>query len=415
MMHMDAAALRQPGAHSIGRKTAIRFIVLLGIVSLFGDMTYEGARSITGPYLGVLGASATIVGIVAGLGELLGYGVRLLSGWLGDRTQRYWAVMIVGYALNLFAVPLLALTSRWEFAAALIIAERMGRGIRSPVRDTMLSHAAGHTGLGWGFGLHEAMDQSGAVIGPLLVSSALFLHYGYATAFAILVVPAALSMAFVLTARTLFPRPRDFDLTPPALHGRRFHRSYWIYMAAVALIGAGYVDFALIGYHFGNAAVVSPPVIPILFAVAMASDAIAALVLGHLFDRFGVIVLIAGASLAALASPLVFLGGETSAILGMVLWGLGMGIHESVMRAVVAGMTAPDQRATAFGILNAVFGVAWFLGSVALGILYDHSVVAVAMVSLTLQLLAIPFLLLIMNRRSWLVPRQRGQRHEDVR
>jgi MFS family permease len=394
---MDAAALKRQGTPPIGRATALRFIVLLGVVSLFGDMTYEGARSITGPYLGFLGASATIVGIVAGLGELLGYGVRLLSGWLGDRTQRYWAVMIAGYALNLFAVPLLALTSRWEFAAALIIAERMGRGIRAPVRDAMLSHAASRTGLGWGFGLHEAMDQTGAVIGPLLVSAALYLQYGYAAAFAMLIVPAAISMAVVLTARAVFPRPRDFDLTPPALHGYGFRRSYWIYMTAVALIGAGYVDFALIGYHFSQAAVVSPPLIPILFAVAMASDAVASLVLGHLFDRFGVIVLIAGTSLAAAASPLVFLGGSMAAFLGMILWGIGMGIQESVMRAVVAGMTAPDQRATAFGILNAVFGGAWFLGSVLLGILYDQSVMAVALVSLGLQLLALPFLLLIMS------------------
>ena len=401
---MDAAALKRSGGIPIGRKTAIRFIVLLGIVSLFGDMTYEGARSITGPYLGVLGASATIVGIVAGLGELFGYGVRFLSGRLGDRTQRYWAVMIVGYALNLFAVPLIALTSRWEFAAALIVAERVGRGIRAPVRNSMLSHAAGHTGLGWGFGLHEAMDQSGAVIGPLLVSAVLYLQYGYAAAFAMLVVPAVLSMGFVLLARAFFPRPRDFDLTPPALHGQVFPRSYWIYMTAVALIGAGYVDFALIGYHFGHAAVVSAPTIPILFAVAMASDAAASLLLGYLFDRLGVIVLIAGASLAALASPLVFLGGETAAFAGMILWGIGMGIQKSVMRAVVAGMTAPDQRATAFGILNAVFGVAWFLGSVALGILYDQSVMAVAVVSLALQLLAIPFLLLIIDG----APRQRG-------
>jgi predicted MFS family arabinose efflux permease len=401
---MDAMGMERRELTPIGYKTAIRFIILIGVVSLFGDMTYEGARSVTGPYLGFLGASATIVGIVAGLGELLGYGVRLLSGWLGDRTQRYWAVMIVGYALNLFAVPLLALTSRWELAAALIVVERMGRGIRAPVRDSMLSHAAGHTGLGWGFGLHEAMDQSGAVVGPLLVSVVLYLQYGYAAAFAMLVVPAVLSMAFVFTAKAFFPRPRDFDLSPPALRAQGLPRFYWIYMTAVALIGAGYVDFALIGYHFGHAAIVTPPTIPILFAFAMASDAAASLLLGYLFDRLGVIVLVVGASLAALASPFVFLGGEAAAFLGMILWGVGMGINESVMRAVVAGMTAPDQRATAFGILNAVFGAAWFLGSVALGILYDQSVTAVAVVSLTLQLLAVPFLLLIVNS----APRRRS-------
>lgn len=385
---------RQPTTR-IGRATALRFIVLLGTVSLFGDMTYEGSRSIVGPYLGFLGVSATIVGLIAGLGELLGYSVRLVSGWIGDRTEHYWTIMIAGYALNLFAVPLLALTSRWEFAAALIIAERMGRGIRSPVRDAMLSHAAGHTGLGWGFGLHEAMDQSGAVIGPLLVSAALSLEYGYNAAFAMLGIPAVLSMVCVLVAKRLYPRPRDFDLTPPALHARGFPRAYWIYVCAVALVGAGYVDFALIGYHFGIAAVVSRPVIPILFAIAMASDAVASLLLGYLFDRYGVVVLIAGIALSAAASPLLFLGAGSEIVLGVVLWGLGMGIHESVMRAVVAGMTAPDQRATAFGILNAVFGVAWFLGSVTFGLLYDHSILAVGVVSCVLQLSALPFLLLV--------------------
>jgi MFS family permease len=140
---------------TLPRPRAVLFIVFLGIVSLFGDMTYEGARSITGPYLGVLGVTATTIGIVAGFGELLGYGARLVSGYLGDRTGKYWAVTIAGYLLNLFAVPLLALAGAWQIAVVLIIAERMGRGIRSPVRDAMLSHAASRTGLGWGFGLHR--------------------------------------------------------------------------------------------------------------------------------------------------------------------------------------------------------------------------------------------------------------------
>jgi MFS family permease len=382
----------------IARAAAMRFIVLLGIVSLFADMTYEGARSITGPYLGILGASATVVGVVSGFGELVGYAARLASGWLGDRTQRYWAVTIAGYVLNLLAVPLLAFAWRWEVAAALIIAERMGRAIRSPGRDAMLSHAASHTGLGWGFGLHEAMDQSGAIIGPLLVSAALYLRYGYSDAFAILLVPALISLAVVLSARFIFPRPREFELAPPSLHAGGFKRPYWIYMIAIALIGAGYADFPLIAYHFGRTAVVSAPLIPILYAAAMASDAAASLVLGHLFDRRGIIVLIAGASVAAAASPLVFLGDAQAALLGMILWGIGMGTQESVMRAVVAGMTAPDSRATAFGILNAIFGVAWFIGSALLGIIYDQSVVAVAALSLVLQLLAVPLLLVVMKK-----------------
>jgi len=395
---MNAPTSASGSKSLIARTTAMRFIIMLGVVSLFADMTYEGARSITGPYLGVLGASAAVVGIVSGFGELVGYAIRLLSGWLGDRTQRYWAVTITGYALNLFAVPLLAFAWRWEVAAALIIAERMGRAIRSPARDAMLSHAASHTGLGWGFGLHEAMDQAGAIVGPLMVSAALYLQYGYSDAFAILVVPATISMVVVISARFLFPRPRDFDLKPPVLDTGGFKSAYWMYMVAIALIGAGYADFPLIAYHFGQSAVVSPPLIPMLYALAMASDAAASLVLGPLFDRRGLVILVFGLTVAAAASPLVFLGDAKAAVVGMILWGIGMGTQESVMRAVVAGMTAPDRRATAFGIFNAVFGVAWFMGSAALGILYDRSVLAVALLSLMLQLLAVPFVLAMMRR-----------------
>jgi MFS family permease len=397
---MQSAIGRTETRRLLGRASALRFIILLGIVSLFADMTYEGARSITGPYLGVLGASATIVGIVSGVGELVGYALRLASGWIGDRTQRYWAVTIFGYTVNLLAVPLLALAGSWEIAAALMIAERMGKAIRTPARDAMLSHAAGHTGLGWGFGLHEAMDQAGAIIGPLVVSAVLAVRYGYAEAFAVLFVPAIIAIALIVAARFYFPQPRDFDISPPALHPEQLKRSYWIFIAAIALIGAGYADFPLIAYHFGQAQIVSTPVIPILYAVAMATDAAAALVLGPLFDRRGIVVIIIAAALAAAASPLVFLGGATLAFAGMILWGIGMGMQESIMRAAVASMTAPDRRATAYGIFNAAFGFAWFAGSIVLGIVYDQSVLTVALLSLILQLLSIPLLLTLIFQRG---------------
>jgi hypothetical protein len=152
------------------RARAIRFIVMLGAVSLFADVTYEGARSITGPFLGLLGASAAIVGAVAGAGELIGHALRLASGYFTDRSKKYWAIVLVGYSVNLLAVPLLALAGRWEVAALLIIMERLGKAIRAPARDVMLAHAAKAVGTGWGFGLHEAMDQIGALTGPLIVA-----------------------------------------------------------------------------------------------------------------------------------------------------------------------------------------------------------------------------------------------------
>src|SRR6266700_3918536 len=201
---MDATASGKGRQESIDR-AALRFIVLIGIVSLFGDMTYEGARSIVGPYLATLGASAAVVGVVAGFGELVGYAIRLLSGYIGDRTGRYWTVTIIGYVLNLFAVPLFAFAGNWEIAVVLIVAERMGRALRAPTRDAMLSHAATRTGAGWAFGLHEAMDTTGAIVGPLAVSAALYFGQGYKVSFGMLVVPALISIIVLLVARSQFP------------------------------------------------------------------------------------------------------------------------------------------------------------------------------------------------------------------
>jgi MFS family permease len=383
---------------SLPKRRAVAFIVLLGAISLFADMTYEGARSITGPYLGLLGVTATTIGIVSGIGELVGYAVRLGSGYLADVSGRYWAVTIFGYVLNLFAVPLLALAGNWQIAVVLIIAERMGRAIRSPPRDAMLSHAAGQTGLGWGFGLHQALDQIGAVVGPLVVSGILFLGHDYRAAFAVLLVPALVSILLVLTARLLFPRPRDFELAPVALDTAGLAPTFQVYLVAVAFIAAGYADFALIAYHFDKAAVMPAMWIPIVYAIAMAVDGAAGLVLGSLFDRIGSRAMIIATVISAVAAPLVFLGGFAFAVIGMACWGIGTGAQESVMRATISQLAPQDRRATAFGIFNAVYGVAWFAGSVLLGVLYDRSIVAVATASMALQAAALPVLYWLARR-----------------
>jgi MFS family permease len=380
------------------KRRAVAFIVLLGAISLFADMTYEGARSITGPYLGLLGVTATTIGIVAGAGELVGYAVRLGSGYLADISGRYWAVTIFGYVLNLFAVPLLALAGNWQLAVVLIIAERMGRAIRSAPRDAMLSHAAGQTGLGWGFGLHQALDQTGAVVGPLVVSGVLFLGHDYRAAFAVLLAPALISISLVLAAPLMFPRPRDFELAPPALDTAGLAPTFRVYLVAVAFIAAGYADFALIAYHFDKSAVMPATWIPIVYAIAMAVDGAAGLALGSLFDRVGLWAMILATVISAAAAPLVFLGGYASAVVGMACWGIGTGAQESVMRATISQLAPQDRRATAFGIFNAVYGVAWFAGSVLLGVLYDLSIVAVAIASMALQAAALPVLYWLARR-----------------
>jgi len=389
---------------AVSRGRAVSFIVLLGVVSLFADATYEGARSITGPFLGSLGVSATIVGIVAGLGELVGYALRLVSGYLSDRTGKYWTITLIGYVVNLLAVPVLALAGRWEIAAALIIAERFGKAIRNPPRDAMLSHATSEVGRGWGFGLHEALDQIGAVLGPLIVSAVLFLKGTYQSSFAVLLIPALMAISILVVARVLYPTPRDMEAVSEEQSGRSFPRVYWIYLAAVACIAAGYADYPLIAYHFGKVSSVPRDWIPVFYAVAMGVDALAALIFGRLFDRIGLAAMIGAVVLSALFAPLVFIGGLGLALVGVALWGIGMGAQESIMRAAIANMVPADRRGTAYGVFNTGYGVFWFVGSALMGYLYDISILSLVTFSTAAQLVSIPILAVV--RRSGISDRR---------
>jgi len=389
----------QPPTPTAQRHSAVRFVVLLGVLSLLADTTYEGARSITGPFLAVLGASGAVVGAVAGLGELLGYTVRLGSGRLAQRSGRTWPLTMAGYGVNLLAVPLLALAGSWPAAAVLMVAERIGKGVRVPPRDAMLSHATARIGHGWGFGLHEALDQVGAVAGPLLVALVLATHHGYRAGFALLTIPAALALAALAAARTQYPNPRALEAEPPeepAAAG--LPRVFWLYLAASGLVAAGFADFPLIAFHFQRAGVVTGGAIPVLYAVAMGADGLAALGLGRLFDRVGITALVGAALAAAAFAPLVFYGGAPLAVVGLVLWGLGIASQESVMRAAVATMVPPGRRASAYGSFNAGYGLCWFAGSVLLGVLYDRSLPLLVGFSVAIQLIAVPLLLAVRHR-----------------
>lgn len=383
----------------ISKKDALKFIILIGIVSLFADITYEGARSITGPYLAVLGANATIVGFVAGFGEFVGYGLRLLSGYLADRTEKYWLFTIVGYTMNVLALPLLALVGYWWIAAALIVLERMGKAIRTPARDAMLSHAGHRVGVGWGFGLHEALDQTGAMAGPFIIATALYFHESYQFALAILVIPAIIALLILFSARYLYPHPKSLEVTKQNLQTEsiRKNKSFWIYLIGASLIAAGYADFPLIAYHFQKTAIFPKFWIPIAYGIAMGINGLAAPILGYIYDRIGFIVLIFVSVFSSFFAPLVFLGGFKLILIGIGLWSIGMGAHETLMRAIVANMIPKNRRASAYGIFNMGYGLFWFLGSLLMGVLYDNSIYFLVIFSVCIQLAALPVLWIAMK------------------
>jgi MFS family permease len=384
------------GIHPRAQRQAVAFIVLIGCVSLFADMTYEGGRSIAGPFLGTLGASAVVVSVVAGLGEFLGYGVRYLSGRAADRRGRYWAIMAAGYLINLLSVPLLALAGSWPVAMLLLIAERVGRAIRTPIRSAMLSHAASQTGAGWGFGLHTALDQTGGMAGPLLVAGLLALSEGYRRSFAALLLPALASLLILAAARLLYPDPRQLEFgiaRPEPMAWSALDPVFRIYTLAAALMAAGFADFALIAFHLVRASGTPPAWIPLLYALAMASEGVAALALGWLLDRLGMIVVPIAIGLAALAVPFVFLGGMALVAIGAGLWGIGTAVQDTLFQALLSRHVPSDRRATAYGLFDALRGTAWLAGSLLLGIVYGASLTALVAISLVLQFGAIPVLL----------------------
>ena len=382
------------------RNAALRFVLIIGIANFFADFTYEGARGIVGPFLGSLGASAAIVGFVAGLGELMGYGLRSVSGYFADKSHRHWAFAFVGYTVNLLAVPALALATRWPLAATLVVTERTGRGIRKPTVEAMLSYAGKSIGAGWVFGLNEALDQAGATIGPLVMALILYVNGGFRTGFGVLLIPALICLAILVAARLLHPRPHELEEgAGHTFATTKLTRAYWIYLAAGALIAAGFADFALIGFHFHKANTVSANLIPVFYAVAMASSALASIPLGRLFDRFGPNISLFAFPISAAAAPFVFLGTSVPALIGMILWGIGMAAQGSLLQAMLTGVIPPQKRSTAFGLFDAGYGIAWFLGSVVMGLLYDRSIVAVALFSVSLQLAALPFFFIANKKR----------------
>jgi predicted MFS family arabinose efflux permease len=394
----------EPGRPTIrtrisGASPALKFVLMVGVMSFFADFTYEGSRSVIGPYLGTLGAGALAVSVISGGGEFLGYGLRLFSGRGADRTGRYWPITIGGYVVQMAAVPLLALAGTWQVAALLIIAERVGKATRNPPRDAMLSHAARQMGYGWGFGVHEALDQFGAMFGPLLVALVLSVsRHDYRLAFAALAVPAAVTLSLVLLARRFFPRPQDLAAGPAEVTAAGLPRIFWVYLAGAALAAAGFADFPLIAFHFQRADTTAAPLIPVFYAVAMAVSGAGSLVFGRLFDRAGIGVLIPLTVAGAAYAPLVFLGGQWAALAGVALWGLGMGVQESIIPAAVAPMVAPDRRASAYGLFTGAYGTAWVLGSVAIGLLFGTSLGAVTAFAVAAQLAAVPFLALVRTR-----------------
>jgi MFS family permease len=410
------AAPLAPG--SVGAWSPWRTVVGFGVVSLAADMVYEGARSVTGPLLASLGASAVLVGLVSGAGEATALMMRLVFGSWADRTKSYWPLTFAGYALTAVCVPALAITpflagAGLALACVLILGERLGKAVRSPAKTALLAHAASAVGLGRGFGVHQALDQIGAVAGPVLVAGVAAAAGTLWPAMAVLIIPAAISMIILVwiwrNMRTPATDGEDPDSTQTAanpkrresllssLHGR-LPGVFWLFAAASAAISAGLVTFAVIAYHLTQDHVVGVAVVPLIYAAAMGAGSLAALGSGWLFDRTRGGALL-GLPLIVSAVPVfAFASSPPVAIAGALLWGAAGGVLDSTIKALVADLVPAPRRATAYGVFAAVQGAAAVAGGIMAGALYQRSLPILIAAVIATQIVALALLLATLRR-----------------
>jgi MFS family permease len=394
-------------------------VVGFGTISLAADMVYEGARSVYGPLLASLGASAVVVGAVTGAGEAAALVFRVVSGPLADRTRRYWTLTIAGYALTAVCVPLLALTpllgaAGLAVAAALILAERVGKAVRSPAKSALLADAAAQVGMGRGLGVHKALDQIGAFAGPLLVAGLVAASGALWPGLAVLAVPGAVAMALLVLTRRRLPEPAEPAVAAPVEHAvevvatepatRRARRplpaSFLGFAIGTTACTAGLVTFGLISFHLVQRHLVPTAAVPLLYAGAMAAGAVAALLTGEVYDRWGPRVLLALPLLVAAVPALAFGGSLALVVPGVLLWGAAVGVQDSTVKALVADLVPRDRRATAYGVFAAVQGVGALVGGIGAGALYDHSLTALVAVIAAFQVAALVILLPVVRRAA---------------
>lgn len=392
------------------KRQAMKLIVLFGLVSLCADMVYEGGRSVNGPYLKTLAANAAMVGLIAGIGEFLGYGLRIVSGYFSDKTRAYWIFTFSGYGL-IVCIPLLSLTGVWQMAAILITMERIGKALRSPARDTILSSASKQVGTGFGFGLHEALDQVGAILGPLIFTfvfvfgpSAGKTISDYQKGYGLLWIPLGLMVACLILAYQRLPRPQELEVSVKKEEPDKLSKVFWLYTTFTFITTLGFVNFVLLGYHFKARHILSDSQIPLFYALAMGIDALVALAIGKAYDvlkkrrnspHAGLDTLIVIPLFSLLIPICAFSQNYFLVLAGVFIWGIVMGAHETIMRSSIADITPLAKRGSGYGIFNAGYGLAMFLGSALMGVLYEHHLTQLILAAVFLELLSLPIFFLL--------------------
>ena len=347
---------------STQRRVLLVFL-LLGLVSLFADVVYEGGRSVSGAYLAEIKAPVVATALV-GVGEFLGLAFRLFSGYIATILQSstvLWGSTLLGYLITSLSIPMIAFAPTWHDVVVLYIIERLGKGLRAPTRDVIVAEVSEGIGVGKGFGIHELLDQVGAFLGPVLVSILLTL-YGYRVAYLTLIIPGMISVLLVATAWRLHPKLKSTSVRKSKLVVRGYSKSFWIYTLATSVLVLGFMHWSIASYYLKIRGVVSDAEIGFIYAIAMFVDAIVAVPLGVLFDKVKFKTLLTIPALTPVFIVLIMYAPHELIYFSAIPWGIIMCSEESIMRATIALLVEPSKRPLAYGFFGLVFGFMWAVG-----------------------------------------------------
>jgi MFS family permease len=376
----------------IMKNKPILVILLFGIVSLFGDIVYEGVRSISGPFLASVGATAVIIGFFSGLGEFLTYFLRVFSGYISDKKKIYWPLTIIGYSL-ICCLPFLAFAKIWQVAIILLLLERIGKAIRTPSRDTLISFAGKSIGYGKSFGIHEVLDQVGAVLGPLIFFFSLSKFKSYSVGFNLLWIPSFFLILTIFLARKNYNVDIEKEEKSYFSDESNINQNFLFYLLFVFFSLSGLITFPIISYHLSTKKIADSSHIPIFYLIAMGIDGLIAFFIGNLYDKIKHKTILLIPFLTAFLSFFILSANILFSIIGIIIFGVIIGCHETILRASIADIVPPSKRGFAYGVFNTVYGISLFLGSWLIGFLYEKNFKLIPFYVIVVEVISFVFLL----------------------
>ena len=362
-----------PGSRVGGLRAIPRGIWALGVVSLFMDLSSEMIHSLLPVFLvSVLGASVLSVGVIEGVAEATASVTKVFSGTLSDYLGRRKFLTGLGYALAAITKPVFPLATSVSWVLAARFVDRIGKGIREAPRDALMGDLAPAALRGACYGLRQSLDTVGAFAGPLVAAAlmAVTLH-DYRLVFWVAVIPAFLAVGILLLAvkepPVRQPAPGT-GLPVQVAEVRALQPVYWSVVGVGTILSLARFSEAFLLLRAADRGV-PVPLVPMVFVIMNIAYAVSAYPAGRLSDRLDRRLVLAAGSLVLIAGDiaLALAQGPLGVFVGVVLWGLHMGLTQGLLAALVTD-TAPERlRGTAFGLFNLAGGLAALLASVVAG------------------------------------------------